>query len=234
MIVSASVVVTATSGNAAANTVIDSSHWTSGFDHAAVYANKLMRLDGYDWRMWHTATGAAVQFTTDTGTETSDCRLRFKLAANIASTTTDYYTLTFGNLAWQASPFTAMVSNPPAATMAVSCTVAYPDLPPASFTLDTEYLNDTVEIPFPTFAVSARRAQNQNARQIVNVNWKTLLPEEWYSIQSFEYRKRGGAASWAGPSWLTSSSQVYRFLGPVSYSKTPNYTASCQLEEVLW
>jgi len=234
VIVSASVVVTSTSGNASAGTVIESSHWTSGFDHAAVYANKLMRLDGYDWRLWHTSTGAAVQFTTDTGTETSDCRIRFKLAANIASTTTDYYTLTFGNLGWQSSPFTSLISNPPGATMAVSCTVSYPELPPPAFPVEVEYLNDTVELPFPTFAARATRVMNQNARQVIRVDWKNLLPEEWYSIQSFEYRKRGGAASWTGPAWLTSSSQTYRFLGPVSYTKSPTYSASCVLEEVLW
>ena len=219
--------ITANFGALTAGQVIPTTDWLAGFDHAALVTALRSRADGFDFRLRHTATGSAVAMNIS-GANTTACKIAITLAANIADTQSDFYTLTTGDLRVRPTPFTSLTGT---ANCSPEVTITAAALPTPGFPLERFDVYDTVRMDGLTHRTGRR---SQNGRAKYRCNYTNISGEDWYELRALVYSVRGAAGRLSIPSWLSSTAAGV-VCTDATFSKESNnsFTASLVLEEVI-
>lgn len=226
-----SIQVNAVGADVGAGAKWSSAEWSSLIDHGALVSAKRSRADGYDFRLQY--EGVNIPFNAFALTS-SGCYLEFNNPVGISAPGFIRLDLIAGDLGAQTSPFSTITGIAPTGSATVVPTISAMSLPRPGFPLDRTMPHAVVEDAFPESPVVLRRAQNENAGKEWRVQWRNLLPDEWYTIRAFADAVRGTAGSFSLPSWLQPSG-LGRFVeSPVMRQNSRrNFEASAVIQEVF-
>lgn len=205
----------------AAGTTVDTN--SLPFNHRAKSFALQMRADGYDIRIYG-PSGAAAGLVAIVGTQTTSCRVKFNLTADLPNGDTQTYTMHYGNLGSYTNPYTATASGDAALGMAIS----FPDpvLPCPSFPFAETWVDD-VDVLLSSQSPTVRTARrNVNRHKRYSLTWRSIPPETAYEIRAWVYARGGGNT--------TFTESTASFLAAGKYRMVPGTLQIEQMTRVQW